>query len=88
MATLDEIIGDTPYGKVVVTHSRSNGKTTAVKIERHYPERFDHDNARAQGYINTLVRGYMAGKVNGLVTLELLFKDGDLMLVTEHRTAG
>lgn len=84
---LEELTRDTPYGKVHLTLSQSNGVTTATSIERVYPERFNHDNAAAQGYVAKLVRGHMNTHTSGLITLELLYKDGDLMVVTEHKTA-
>ena len=84
---LEALTSQTPYGKVHLTLSQSNGMTTATALERVYPERFNHDNAQAQSYISRLVRGHMDTHTSGLVTLELLYKDGDLLVVTEHTLA-
>lgn len=87
---LDKLLTDlnakTPYGKLHLTISRANGATTNLTIQRDYPERFNYDNAKAQNYVNGLIKGYMAAQMTGKVSLELLFKQGNLMMVTESAT--
>lgn len=86
LAELERVLGETPYGAVSLELSRSGGAITKASVSRRYPERFNRDNAAARAYVNRLLRAYQEARVDGEVTLTLLYRDGDLAVVTTCQT--
>lgn len=72
-----------PYGDVEFVVRRVNRKTTTVETRGQETLRYNN-NDEALGDINTILKNLSEASYNGRATIELEYKDGDIVLVGIH----